>query len=185
MKNERGITFLGIIKYISSHYGEDALEKIIENLPEDDKVIMILSRFEPSKWYPAKTMITLMETTDKLFGKGDYEICYQMGKAAAENTFKGLYRALLQIGNPKAIIKREPLAWRLLFTGGSFELEEIKDKYARAKIVGVNDPRSSCAYRRGYFEKILELTGARNVKLTETKCCNDGYDYCEYEVTWE
>ena len=124
MGNIRGLAFSATVNYVKKNFGESGFSQILERLPLEQPQIFS-EKFQAMQWYPTEALMNFLSTTEEIFGKGDYHLCYLIGKAAAEEAFGGLYRMLLEMGKPQTIIKRGPLAWRLLFTGGSFELEEI------------------------------------------------------------
>ena len=44
--------------------------------------------------------------------------------------------------------------------------------------------RGDCATVVGWHERALELSGANDVKVVETRCRNRGDTVCEYKLSW-
>lgn len=185
MGNIRGISFKAIRRYVKETYGEEGLNKVLVNLPDEDKKVMS-GKFDPMKWYPGKAIVRFMAVADKICGKGDYQLCYMTGRAAAEYAFGGIYKMFLELGKPQTVIRRGPLAWRLIDSTGDLELETLDNNSVKAKLVGFEDHhKAHCWHLVGYFQRVIELSGAKNVHVKELKCRSEGADYCEFEARWE
>lgn len=185
MSNYRGIAFLAAIKYINDKYGNDGFLKVLESLSPEDKEV-ITGKLNPVTLYPMKAYIGLLSAADKIFGKGDYALCGDIGRFEAGETFSGLYKVFLEVGNPQAVIRKASLAWRTLHDAGDLEIEQSNDKYVRGKITNFPDSHKAfCNVLLGYFSKVLEMSGAKNLDVKETKCRVNGDDCCEFELKWE
>lgn len=185
MANIRGISVISAIKYVRDNYGEGGWTKITDSLDDEDRNI-IRGNINPMTWYPLKVFTNFIETTDKIFGKGNYEVCLNIGRFNAQDTFTGLYKVFLELGNPHFVIRRGHIAWRTIVDTGELEVEQAGDKYVKAKIINFSEPHKAFCWKvAGYFDKVLEMSGARNVQVKETKCALEGSDFCEYEIQWE
>lgn len=185
MANVRGLSFTATIKYVRQNFGEEGFLKVLEALPEEERKI-VEGKFHSMKWYPQKTFIDFLSTADRILGKNEHDICYPTGKMSAEEAFGGIYKIFLEFGKPQTVLKKAALAWRALNDTGYLEVEVSRDNYVKGKIKEYENPdKCLCCHLLGYFEKVLELSGAKNVKAKETKCRCLGDDCCEYEVIWE
>lgn len=184
MSNYRGIAFLAAMKYIKQNYGEEGFAKVLESLPPEDRDV-ITGKLNPVTLYPMKAYISLLSATDKIFGKGDYALCSDIGRFEANETFSGLYKVFLEVGNPQAVIGKASLAWRTLHDAGSLEVERTSDKYVKGKVIDFPDSHKAfCNVLLGYFAKVIEMSGAKDLDVKEIKCRVNGDDYCEFEVRW-
>jgi len=185
MSNMRGMALGAAVKYIKQTYGEEGFKKVVEAMEAGDREVMA-GNLNPVNLYPIKAYTSFLDTADKLLGKGDYELCRQVGIFEAGETFSGLYKVFLEIGNPHFVIKKAGLAWRTLHDAGDLEIEQTGDKFVRGKITNFPDAHKAfCADLLGYFAKVLEMSGAKNLRVKETKCLCSGDEYCEFEVNWD
>lgn len=182
MSKVRGISFSGSIKYIRKNFGEEGFCKVLENLPENAREI-ISGTLNIMEWYPQEAFAIFLSVADEVLGNGDRSVCYEAGKANAEGAFGGIYKVFLEFGRPQTVLRKAALAWRVLNDTGYLEVEIIRENYAKGKIKEYENPHKClCRHLAGYFEKVLELSGGNDVKVTETKCRCQGDDCCEYEV---
>ena len=185
MSNVRGLSASLAVKYLKKNFGDDGFASILESLEPQDRELF-KGMMNPMGLYSAKAFINLINAADKLFGKGDYAVCRQIGRFEAEEAFGGLYKVFLELGNPHFVIKRAPLAWRTLNDAGDLEIEQTGDKYVKGKVTDYPDSdKGFCWNLLGYFERVLEMSGAKNVVIQEVKCRCDGDSFCEYEIKWD
>jgi uncharacterized protein (TIGR02265 family) len=184
MSNYRGIAFLAAMKYIKQNYGEEGFARVLESLSPEDRDV-ITGKLNPVTLYPMKAYISLLAAADKVFGKGDYALCSDIGRFEADETFSGLYKVFLEVGNPHAVIKKASLAWRTLHDAGDLEVEQTSDNYVKGKVTNFPDSHKAfCKVMLGYFGKVIEMSGAKNLDVKEIKCRVNGDDCCEFEVRW-
>ncbi|MFA5116532.1 MAG: DUF2378 family protein [Candidatus Omnitrophota bacterium] len=185
MSNLRGASIIAAVKFIREKYQDEGLARVLDSLEAQDRQIAGGS-LNPMSFYPARVFINFSVAADKIFGAGDYEICRQIGYFEAGDTFTGLYKIFLDMANPHFVISRAGLAWKMVHDAGELKIEQAGDKYVKGTITGFPDyHKSFCVDLAGYFTKVLELCGAKNVSIKETKCRCQGDDCCEYEVKWE
>jgi len=185
MGNIRGITLASAVKYLQQNYGEEELSKVVSALDFDEQAV-VTTDIQPLAWYPARVFNHLIIVADKICGKGDYGICHKIGGFIGEQTFTGIYKLFIERGNPEFVIRKTPLVWWALNDTGKAEVSKQADKYVKGRIIGYDQPHKAfCQTLAGYMARILEISGANNVQIVETKCRCDGADYCEYEVRWE
>ena len=185
MPSVRGMTFAGSVEYVRKSFGEEGLKKVLDSLPEEDKKIAG-EKFHTMEWYSESIFANFLSSADKILGKGGHQICYQAGKMSAAEAFGGIYKLFLEFGGPNIFLKKAALAWRALNDTGYLEIEVSRENYVLGMIKEYENPHKClCWHLVGYFEKVLELSGGKNVKAKETKCRCAGDDACQYETTWE
>lgn len=185
MGNIRGLSIVSAVKYIRQKHGEDGFNKVIEEVPEQYRKYLT-EKCEAMQWYPMPALINLMRATDKVMGQSDYKECEEIGKFSAEVAFGGLYKMFLEMGKPHTIIRRAPLAWRLINETGEMEIEVMSENSTKAKVTDFEDnDKAHCHYLIGYFQQVLTLTGGKNVTVKELQCVLEGADCCEFEAKWD
>jgi eukaryotic-like serine/threonine-protein kinase len=185
MANIRGISLISAVKYVTEQYGEGGMNKVLDNLGQEEKDVF-RSKLNPMNWYPISAYANFIGGVDKIFGKGDFALCFEIGRYSAMDTFSGLYKVFMELGNPHFVIRRGHIAWRTIVDTGELEVEQTGDKYVKVKVTGFDGPQKSYCFKvGGYFSKVLEMSGAKNVKVQEIQCACDRATFCEYEMQWE
>jgi len=182
--NIRGISYSGVERFIKDNFGDEALQKVMTSLPQDAQRVFA-GKFNPMAWYSLDLFIAFLAAADQVCAKGDGMLGYQTGRAAAENAFSGLYRLFLEHNEPRTIIVRAPMAWDIIHDAGSLQIEEAHDKKVYVNIFDFPIPHKSyCWHLAGYFERVLELSGARSAQVREVSCSCEGGQTCKFEATW-
>ena len=179
-----GETLLPTAKYIKTIKGEEGLKKFEEEMknlghPLDFDKINALD------WYPvglrALTFIALRRT----FSWGEKELI-EMGENLIN--FSLFLKLFLKFVFPvEKIVQKASINWRKHFTIGKLEGCEFnkKEKYVTLQIHEFKIHPDFCFVFLGYFKKLAELSGKKNVIAEETKCSFRGDKYHEYLIKWE
>ena len=72
-------------RYIVEKFGDKGLQKVIEEINPRYKEIL-LGEILPSTWLPEACYVEILIAVDKLFGKGDYQECFELGHFAGSNS---------------------------------------------------------------------------------------------------
>ena len=185
MGNIRGQSILSLVKYLRNNFGEEGYKKALDTLELMDREVF-KGRLTPMGWYPAGAFVNMMEAAESIFGTGDYKLCEKIGNFSAEESFSGIYRIFIELSDVSIILGKAPLAWRIINDTGNLEMLEVTGTSAICRIKGYDYPKKAfCSELGGYFSRVLDLVGARNVKVEEKRCRMSGAEYCEYEVKWE
>ncbi len=185
MGNIRGQSILSLVKYLREKYGDDGYKKALDTLDIMDREVF-KGKVTSMGWYPAGAFINMLEAAENIFGTGDYALCEAIGRYSAEESFGGVYKVFIELSDVQVILGKAPLAWRIINDTGNLEMVDIGDNSAGCRIKGYDYPKKVfCHELAGYFAKVLDLVGARNVKISEKKCRVDGAVNCEYDIKWE
>lgn len=185
MAETRGLTLQYTLNFINKNYGGESFNKVMEYLTPAEREILE-GKIKSMKWYPQSIFNHLLETLDKTLGQGNYSLSEKAGAFAAEETFNGVFKVFMAIGNPHFLIRQAPLAWKTLSTSGEFEIVELADKRTVVRILNFEEPnKAHCHNLAGYFKRLMEISGGKKVQVTEKQCHCHKDPFCEYEVTWE
>jgi predicted hydrocarbon binding protein len=74
--------------------------------------------------------------------------------------------------------------WRSLYNRGDLKVEEQSDKGARIRLADFPSETAGCSRVTGWIERMAEMTGVKNIVVTQTQCAAKGGKDCEWTVTW-
>ena len=181
----KGTALSSSVKYLQDKFGPDALEKVIINLPEDQKAA-VRGGVLASSWYPFSTLVSIMRAAKKAYGAGAPDIYRDIGRASADYSLSTVYKIFFKVGSPQFIIGRAATLYTNFYTSGEMKVLDSGKGFANVQITGFNEPcEEYCMRLWGWMERMLELTGARNIKAAHTKCRLKGDALCLYQGTWD
>jgi hypothetical protein len=180
----KGSALKARMQYVREHGGDPATERLLAALSSEARALAT-DGFLPNEWYPYAVFVELCEAIDRLHGKGDQELCYELGRYACEANLPTLYRIFFKIGSIQFIIRRAALAWRVTYDTGDLKILEEGPNHVVAEIQGVPHPsRAHCLSVRGWMVRAGEISGAKHVD-TEEKCRALGHPACQFRMTWK
>lgn len=140
--------------------------------------------FLADQWYPFSMFIELNEAIDRLYGRGDMELCYELGRYGADLNLPTLYKLFFRVGNVGWVLKRAAAAWSVNYDAGSMTVVERHPNGAVLRIDDWPDPRRAhCLSVRGWIVRACELSGETVKKHRET-CRVNGDPACQFWVDW-
>lgn len=181
----RGQNIIHAKEYLIDRFGPGSIARIMEVLDEEDRAV-IGRKTIPVAWEPEKSYISLLAKADQLYGRGDFNICLDIGYYTAQKAVPKFFKIFIRLGDPLFVIKRASIFWSQVHNHGKLEVIETGKNIAMARLSGYLTPsKVNCFGTKGYIYAVFELSGAKNIVVTEKRCVNEGASYCEIEVRWE
>ena len=172
-------------QFLVNKYGPDSIEKAAQIMDPKNREI-VLGDILSSSWKPAPALVELAAAADKVFGKGDYEVCREMGYFTAKESMSKFYKVFLKFGDPFFILKRSNTLVKQMHNTGRIEVIETGPSYIKAHYLDFGYPHKAfCLILLGFFYGVLEMCGTKNLLIEETRCVNEGDEVCEFVATWK
>jgi len=106
------------------------------------------------------------------------------GRFGAEQGVKSVYRFIMMVMSTESVLRKAPFMWTRVYDGGQMEVEALPLS-ARIHIKDFPSEESGCARVTGWFEKIGELSGARNLRTAHVSCMAEGGEVCSWSFAWQ
>lgn len=181
----KGTALSSTVRYIKEKFGDESVEKIIAGLGESDKAA-IRSGVLVSSWYPFSLLVAIMRAAKKEYGGQAPDLYRDIGRASADYSLSTVYKIFFKVGSPQFIIGRAATVYSNFYTSGEMKVLESGKGFANVQITDFPEPcEEYCLRVWGWMERMLELTGARNIKAVHSKCRLRGDTLCLYTGTWE
>ncbi len=139
-----------------------------------------------SAWYPFSLFIELNELMEREFGTGDGGLYRLLGRHSADAHLTTIYRLFFKVGTVYWILGRGARLWSAYYDSGKLELYMRGSHRAEIRLFDFATPHKiHCASVAGWVERSVELSGGKNVVVTETSCRVEGAPRCEFQCTWQ
>ncbi len=149
----------------------------------DAETIRTYRTVTANTWIPHELEARIMQAAVKALFPQDERGLLALGAHLAKIQFTGMYRAFLGLAKRSFIVKRTGMIWRLFNDQGELAVEELTEKSAVLVLKGIPElTAAELQFDCGYVVGILELTGAKNIRVTED------YQYpnaWRWNFTWE
>jgi hypothetical protein len=181
----KGIPILDTMKSSKQVFGEKEYERLVTLLsPEAKKIFQ--EGIVASNWYSLDVYSNLLDLIVKEKHQGDPLPLAKGSAKIMEKNFRGIYAIFIKLTSPEYFIKKVATFTQSMFKGVVIEIKTID----RNKIVVIyrGFQKQHAVFENiilGFYQKGLELSGAKNVKTKFTTSIAEGKGHSELTITWE
>jgi hypothetical protein len=182
--NVKGSAIASRQLWVTLHHGDDGMKKVASAVRPDTRAALE-GAVDKARWYPFPIFVDLNETIDRLFGTGDLTLVKNLGRFGADANLKTIYRLFYMVGTVKWVMDRAARLWDLHYDSGRFLVIRRPGNEIEARIVKFATPhRTHCLSVAGWAERSVELSGGKEVSVTESACRARGDEECAFEMRW-
>jgi hypothetical protein len=166
VRQVRGILFLDYVRMIKAHKSVD-WSKVLP--PED--ILYIGDRIDPDGWYPMESFERMGNAILMHVAGGQLLAVHHWGRVSATMLYAA-HPMLLEKGDPVETLRRFRVQRATYFDFEALEVPMLHDGEAQIVIhyyMGMPAEEAASLQTQGFFEALLQIAGARNIrsKLTE------------------
>ena len=183
MPHAKGTVYLGMKSYIEKTFGNEGLARVLAALSPEDRDA--LRAVVPVGNYDIAPALHFQQAADRLLGKDDNSLCFEMGRFAAGWHLNSFHKLFLRFTNPHWLVDKGGDLWRHYHDSGRWTMEPKEPGRIRAHRhdFAVVDA-GFCMNLQGWLTGAVELTGARDIKVIEPTCTARGGAECEIVITF-
>ena len=133
---------------------------------------------------PVHMLNRFTEEAAKAKGETVEAFARRAGREAAGDAVKGIYRFFALVMTPPALLGKAGQMWSSLYNRGELRVEDQTEKSARIRLNNFPSEPAGCARVTGWIERMAELTGVKNITVTQTQCFAKGAQACEWNLKW-
>lgn len=181
----KGVSLTQAVKYNKDIMGEDAFNKIISQLNEENRKIMSGSILD-SEWYPIDSLINFTDVVYNTLLNKNNKALKKASKLIAENQLKTTHKALLLLGSPEAVIEKIDSITIRYFQGINIKTEYLDKNKLRVTYSGFEKKHQLYEITTSaWWEAIFENLGVKNVTSQITISLAENKGYFEFIISWE
>ena len=180
--SKKGLSLVAVRDYVLQKAGREAWASVLGVLPDEDADTV--SAAVDVGWYPLDLHARLLRAVDTGLGDGDLSTILPIARFEAERDVPIVHHLLLQMGNPTDVAEKMAVLWPRDHTTGRLRIERRDDSAIDVTLVDWAADEALCLGFQHYFQRALELAGARDVRLVQSTCRARGAAECFFKVTW-
>ncbi len=121
-----------------------------------------------TSWSPAVLQSALYEEAALFLYPGDADGLHRLGRQLAQASYSRIYRAFLLFPTVEFVVSRAARMWRAYYDEGEAEVQRLGPRHLRFRLRHFPEfPRPLQIFLVSHMEVLLELTGARDVRVSE------------------
>ncbi len=169
--------------FVEQRFGAEAWTELLASLTLEASAT--LAQAVAVGWYDTHLQPELYRAMDSRFGRADLALVTELGRFAADEDLHGIYRMFLRFASPGYVLEKGMAYWSRFQSTGRWEVTRTSPRSARAALVGFTTADEAvCRYLAAYMTRMMELAGARSVRVEEVRCRARGESDCTFEGTW-
>ncbi|MGK3982352.1 LuxR C-terminal-related transcriptional regulator [Sorangium sp. So ce136] len=178
----KGISITHIQAFLRQRIGPDAWSKLLDRLPEHDK--MTLSVVVAEAWYENSIHIRINRAFCDLFYGGDLAAAEELGRFSADRDFSVFHRWVLRLTRPSFVLQHINTYWRYVQDTGRWETETHRNTITAKLFDWDMCDAVMCRRFLGYIGRALELYGKVPQKAHRL-CRARGDALCLFSFEWQ
>lgn len=172
-------------KYLIQRFGEQFIDKISAQMDKADRDV-VTGDILPGSWIPEQVFVNFLVAAEKNRPEEVKNISFDVGYESALRSVSKMYKIFIRIGDPSFVLSKVDTFWHQIHNHGRFEIVEKAAKSVAGCIYGYMTPNKVfCNYLKGYFKGVLEMSGVKNVMVSESECVNNGGLCCKFTGSWD
>lgn len=181
----KGLIVQARIEFVKDHFGEDAWNKVLESLSEEDRKILE-GTVVTAIWYPFEFGERLDKAIVDVLGGGNDRIFEEIGAKSAKRSLQKVHKSFLSEGDPQAFMNKADLIYKFYYDTGR---REYRETGPNAGVITTYDAETfstaDCLTVIGWYKEGLRMCGARNIRAHEEECRARGGSCCRYRFSWD
>jgi hypothetical protein len=181
----KGVAFKTIELCFTELRGQGARDRLQEYLPAELAEGFRYRTILATNWYSIELYKACFRAFRSVTGEGP-DLAREIGKLAARHDMAGVHKQILaKLISPQALVGMSQRVFNTYYDTGSFAIDESRRGFIRARCTGCkgfdenmwNEIAGSC-------ESLLEIAGAKFVRLRIVSGGGDESDSAEMEARW-
>ena len=120
----KGITFRSFLTTLERLRGKDQVEATLAALPSEIERAIRLGEIVVNGWYPVAWYREMHASMNKVCREPGYDLSRRLGRESAIAEFRGIYRLLLRVLSPEALVAQAAKLFGMYYEGGEVEMIE-------------------------------------------------------------
>lgn len=184
MARVKGTAVGASLAYLKGRLGEEKFAQVLSGLSPEARAALT-GTVLPSGWYEFSHLLELMKKAEVLLPRGAHSLAWEMGRYSAESGLKTVYKIFFRVADVNFILKKVSQVFSNYYDRGTMETVRTTDKTALLVLRGFDQPCPHfCDRLLGWMQRTVEMTGAKDVRMTHPRCMARGDDRCEYRGEW-
>lgn len=171
--------------FVEARFGTGARQRYRSEASPALREILAASSKPPGGWVPFPLFVEATVLADRLFGRGDLTMAWDMGHFAASHN-AGVWKSLfMRHLRPSMVLGITAGLWSSHYDGGRLASRSTGDSSLLVSILDFPTPHAAhCRSIGGWMQGSLELGPRKSIEVQELSCRTRGGTSCDFRLTW-
>jgi hypothetical protein len=179
----KGTIFLNARAFVTHRFGAEAWGALVASLPSPAREA--LAEIVAMGWYDASLQPAVYRAMQARLGRGEPAVLRDLARFAADEDLHGIYRMFLRFASPGYVLEKGMAYWSRFQSTGEWTVHRASPTRAGAVLRGFSTADAAvCHYLAAYMARMMELAGARGVRVEHVRCRARGEAECAFDGEW-
>ena len=179
----KGTIFLNARAFVTRRFGAEAWSALVSSLPSHAREA--LAEIVAMGWYDAGLQPAVYSAMQARLGRGEPTVLRELARFAADEDLHGIYRMFLRFASPGYVLEKGMAYWSRFQSTGEWSVDRASSTRAMAVLRGFSTADAAvCHYLAAYMTRMMELAGARDVRVEHVRCRARGEADCAFDGAW-
>jgi hypothetical protein len=186
MVSIKGSAVIDSLSSVRARLGEAGIEQILGLLDPETRGFFReeVMTAQSTAWVPLDRFVEFLKADLIVSDGGREEALIGRAEATIERQLRGIYRVFVRLSRPDSIVERIAAVNTTYFQGVGIE-RHLEEGKATVRHLGFQMNHHLMEYViLGFYQKALQLCGAKAVEAQFTKHIRDGGPYAELQLAW-
>jgi len=181
----KGASLLARLEYVTEKGGPELLARVLARLAPADRKLLEGHPL-PGSFFPLELNERLDEAIAHAVNPLDLVGVYrELGRASAQKNLQKLHAIFLRGQDPHAVLAGFPAVRATYYSDGTASYDRTGETSGVLKVkAATSHSLPDCESTAGYFERAIELVGAKDARVELARCRGRGDALCEFHCTW-
>ncbi len=179
----KGTVIKSLMKFVTTELNPDQLKRALAAVPADFAA-QLQGGVLATNTFPVHLVNVFAEACAAAKGELPESFARRAGRAAANDAVNTVYRFLVMVMTPTAILQKGTSMWKTIYSAGDFTVEPRGPGLSHILLKNFPSEAIGCARVTGWIEQLGEMTKVKNLAVKHIKCITRRDDHCEWTVSW-
>ncbi len=183
MARIKGTNLVHTRSFVESGFGADGWAAVLRAMPAESHAVV--DSVVAVGWYPSHLHVELLHAIARTFGSTHPNVLQHAGAYSADFDVTRIHRILFRFANPGFILEKVSDIWGRFYETGHWTIERPSPTAVVATLRDfeiVDAPY--CTFMSGYYVRLFELVGAKDVHVAHRACRARGDVACVFDGSW-
>ena len=118
----KGYTITGALAFVDAKHGAEGRAKVLAALDPETRTLAEKAILA-SQWVPLRNQVALYAAIDRALGKGDFKLCFEVGRFTCDHEMTTINRIFLKFGSLDQWMRLAGGMWSRYYSAGRQEVE--------------------------------------------------------------
>lgn len=181
----KGTPVRAMASFINRRLTPEQKARVVRALPPAAADLLSRRSILPVETFPVTMLNRITEVAAAESGIPVEKFAHEAGRAAADEAVQGIWKLAAAFVTPTTLLAKGSRLWSSVYSRGRLDVQQSDDHNATVILADFPVAPVCCARITGWFNRLFELTRAKNIRIEQVECYSSGAEACKWTFRWD